>query len=278
MKTVAGTFVRPRVRYTPAAARPGRPSRWRGTARRRFPQRPPPPPRLGIRPAGRAARDASPPHPQAAAVAAPQIASADGAVSAATVERSRGIYGGRIADLKDAVEKGDFAAVLAEKNAFDLFNSGAYAQKSAITKAQKAIAVTETKNIMEAIASKREPAQDVAAYMKNAAIDTKPVDVSTGQGYSNDYDWKVRTKKAPSTSAAARRGPRSWGASRGAPAARMLSSLCYPAPGARAASLSKGLESRVRGKFRGVRAGRRPPRGRPPDPGRAVSAKIMAAF
>ncbi|KAH8056865.1 xanthine dehydrogenase [Aureococcus anophagefferens] len=109
---------------------------------------------------------------------------------------SRGIYGG-IADLKDAVEKGDFAAVLAEKNAFDLFNSGAYAQKSAITKAQKAIAVTETKNIMEAIASKNanQLKTSYAAYMKNAAIDTKPVDVSTGQGYSNDYDWKVRTKK-----------------------------------------------------------------------------------
>ena len=118
-------------------------------------------------------------------------------MSAATVARSRGIYGGRIAALKGAVEKGDFAAVLAEKNAFDLFNSGAYAQKSAITKAQKAIAVTETKNIMEAIASKNanQLKTSYAAYMKNAAIDTKPVDVSTGQGYSNDYDWKVRTKK-----------------------------------------------------------------------------------
>ena len=89
------------------------------------------------------------------------------------------------------------AAVRAEKNAFDLFTSGAYAQKSAITKAQKAIAVTETKNIMEAIASKNanQLKTSYAAYMKNAAIDTKPVDVSTGQGYSNDYDWKVRTKK-----------------------------------------------------------------------------------
>ncbi|KAK7235713.1 hypothetical protein SO694_00067027 [Aureococcus anophagefferens] len=200
MKTVAGTFVRPRVRYTPAAARPGpaialardRPaaaSPRRAAAAlgsRNSPGRARAPP-----------RDASPPHPQAAAAAAPQIASADGAVSAATVARSRGIYGGRIADLKDAVEKGDFAAVLAEKNAFDLFNSGAYAQKSAITKAQKAIAVTETKNIMEAIASKNanQLKTSYAAYMKNAAIDTKPVDVSTGQGYSNDYDWKVRTKK-----------------------------------------------------------------------------------
>ena len=134
----------------------------------------------------------------AAAIASiPAAANADGAVSGATIGRARGIYGGRIADLKGAVEKGDFAAVLAEKNAFDLFNSGAYAQKSAITKAQKAIAVTETKNIMEAIASKNanQLKTSYAAYMKNAAIDTKAVDMATGQGYSNDYDWKVRTKK-----------------------------------------------------------------------------------
>ena len=113
------------------------------------------------------------------------------------VKLEPGAEGDVVGRLKGAVEKGDFAAVLAEKNAFDLFNSGAYAQKSAITKAQKAIAVTETKNIMEAIASKNanQLKTSYAAYMKNAAIDTKPVDVSTGQGYSNDYDWKVRTKK-----------------------------------------------------------------------------------
>ena len=135
---------------------------------------------------------------QAAATALPNAASADGAVSAATVARSRGIYGGRIAELKDAVAKGDFEAVLAEKNAFDLFNSGAYAQKSAITKAQKAIAVTETKNIMEAIATKN-PNQlktAYAAYMKNANIDASAVNsIMDGQGYSTEYDWKVRTKK-----------------------------------------------------------------------------------
>lgn len=106
---------------------------------------------------------------------------------------------GRIADLKDAVNKGDFAAVLAEKNAFDLFNSGAYAQKSAITKAQKAVAVTETKNIMEAIASKnaQQLKTSYAAYVKNAGIEDQnsALRLADGQGYSTDYDWKVRTKK-----------------------------------------------------------------------------------
>lgn len=59
-----------------------------------------------------------------AAGAAPAFA--DGAVSMATVQRARGIYGGRIADLTDAVEKGDTAAIMAEKNAFALFVSGGY--------------------------------------------------------------------------------------------------------------------------------------------------------
>ena len=59
-----------------------------------------------------------------AAGAAPALA--DGAVSAATVQRARGIYGARIQGLADAVAKGDTAAVVAEKNAFILFVSGGY--------------------------------------------------------------------------------------------------------------------------------------------------------
>ena len=47
----------------------------------------------------------------AGALSLPQVASADGAVSTATVARSRGIYGGRIAALPGAVSKGVFAAV-----------------------------------------------------------------------------------------------------------------------------------------------------------------------
>lgn len=64
---------------------------------------------------------------------------ADGAVSGATIARARGIYGGRILDLKDAVAKGDFAAVKAEKNAFVLFASGAYRGGGAIAKAVSVI-------------------------------------------------------------------------------------------------------------------------------------------
>ena len=56
------------------------------------------------------------------------VSFADGSVSLATVARARGKYGFRILALKDAVEKGDLAAVAAEKNAFVLFVSGVYAQ------------------------------------------------------------------------------------------------------------------------------------------------------
>ena len=56
----------------------------------------------------------------------PAMASADGSVSASTISRARGIYGDRIANLKPAVADGNFAAVVDEKAAFVLFNSGAY--------------------------------------------------------------------------------------------------------------------------------------------------------
>lgn len=51
---------------------------------------------------------------------------ADGAVSATTVARARGIYGARIQALAAAVEKGDLEAIAAEKNSFTLFVSGVY--------------------------------------------------------------------------------------------------------------------------------------------------------
>mmetsp|Transcript_24273 Transcript_24273/g.73028 ORF Transcript_24273/g.73028 Transcript_24273/m.73028 type:complete len:224 (+) Transcript_24273:177-848(+) len=94
----------------------------------------------------------------AGALALPQVASADGAVSTATVQRSRGIYGGRIAALKDAVAKGDFAAVADEKNAFLLFNSGAYTQKNPQIKAAKAATVAA----YDDVASARGPAAPAA--------------------------------------------------------------------------------------------------------------------
>ena len=45
----------------------------------------------------------------------PAIASADGSVSTATIQRARSVYGDRIVALKSAVESGDFAAVAEEK-------------------------------------------------------------------------------------------------------------------------------------------------------------------
>merc|ERR1719353_1979454 len=96
--------------------------------------------------------------------------------------RSRGIYGGRIAALSGAVSKGDFAAVADEKNAFILFNSGAYQLKTPAAKAAKA-------------AGKLKAAY--AAYTKNAGIDLSPgkESVMGGQGFGSDYDWKNRTPK-----------------------------------------------------------------------------------
>jgi len=63
-------------------------------------------------------------------VAAPAFA--DGATSKATLDRSRAIYGSRVARLAGA----DAATILEEKNAFTLFISGAY--RSAADKSTKA--------------------------------------------------------------------------------------------------------------------------------------------
>jgi len=135
----------------------------------------------------------------AGAVVMPQVAMADGAVSTATIQRARGIYGGRIAGLKTAVSKGDFAAVESEKNAFILFNSGAYRTNSPKAKAEKAATVAAYEDVLAAVNAKDagKLKSSYAAYVKAADIDInpKPVDQMTGQGYSNDYDWKVKTDK-----------------------------------------------------------------------------------
>jgi hypothetical protein len=133
----------------------------------------------------------------AGAVVMPQVAMADGAVSAATIQRARGIYGGRIAGLKDAVSKGDFAAVESEKNAFVLFNSGAYRSKGEKAKAEKAAAVAAYEDVLAAVNAKDagKLKSSYAAYVKAADIDINPkkMDIMSGQGFGNDYDWKNRT-------------------------------------------------------------------------------------
>lgn len=132
-----------------------------------------------------------------AAVLLPKPALADGAVSPATVQRARGIYGSRIAALKTAVEKGDFDAVADEKNAFDLFNSGAFMIKSAIAKEAKATSIATTKEIFAAVEAKDKSKLKSAytSFMKNSGINVTPVDIATGQGMSTEFDWKARTTK-----------------------------------------------------------------------------------
>ena len=130
----------------------------------------------------------------AVTAAVPMAAFADGAVSSATVGRARGIYGDRIAALKGAVAAGDFGAVAAEKNAFILFNSGAY--PGAKTKDKKAAAIASTNDIFAAIRAGDKAALS-SAYTKyvadNDITGLPEVSNSNGQGYSGDYDYKARS-------------------------------------------------------------------------------------
>lgn len=130
----------------------------------------------------------------AAVVAAPQFASADGAVSASTIAKARAIYGNRIAALKSAVDSGNFDAVAADKSAFLLFNSGAY--PFAKEKSQKAAAVEGTNAIFKAVKAGDKAALKSAYSAYVAANGIKaiaPVSTSKGQGYSSDFDYKRLT-------------------------------------------------------------------------------------
>lgn len=131
----------------------------------------------------------------AAVVAAPQFAMADGAVSASTITKARQVYGGRIAALKNDVDAGNFDAVAEEKNAFILFNSGAY--PTAKDKAAKAEAVAGTNAIFKAIkAGDKAGLKDAyKTYMAANEIKSFPVvkDNSNGQGYSSDFDYRRGT-------------------------------------------------------------------------------------
>jgi hypothetical protein len=130
-------------------------------------------------------------------VAVPAMASADGSVSAATVQRSKFTYGNRVANLKGAVDAGDFDAVALEKNAFILFNSGAYPRVK--SKPQKAAAIAGTNAIFAAIRNKDKAALKSAytAYCTSNDIkEFKPLNANSGQGYSNDFDYRVQTKQA----------------------------------------------------------------------------------
>ncbi|KAL3934763.1 MAG: hypothetical protein SGARI_003248 [Bacillariaceae sp.] len=133
----------------------------------------------------------------AALIVAPGMASADGAISKATIQRSRFNYGSRIAALKDSVAKGDFGAVAAEKNAFVLFNSGAYPR--AKDKAAKNDAIAGTNAIFAAIRAKDSSGLKKAydSYVASNGISEPPtISAGYGQGYSSDYDYRVKTNQA----------------------------------------------------------------------------------
>ena len=91
------------------------------------------------------------------------------------------------------------AAVADEKNAFILFNSGAYQLKTPAAKAAKAVAQEGTADIFAAVDAKDAGKLKAAyaAYTKNAGIDLSPAKESVmgGQGFGSDYDWKNRTPK-----------------------------------------------------------------------------------
>lgn len=128
-------------------------------------------------------------------VAVPSMASADGAVSNASIQRAKFTYGSRIAALKDAVASGDFGAIADEKGAFILFNSGVYPKD----KAKKAKAIEGTNAIFAAIRAKDKAALKSAYESYRASNNIQepaPLDANKGQGYSTDYDYRVRTKQA----------------------------------------------------------------------------------
>jgi len=136
----------------------------------------------------------------AAAVAGAGIAQpafADGAVSAATIQRSKAVYGNKIAALKSAVDSGDLSAIVESKNAFILFNSGAYPR--VVDKSYKAAAIEQTNAIFAAVKAGDASAAKSAYTAYVAANGIKPIGAvssSYGQGYSGDFDYKVKTPSA----------------------------------------------------------------------------------
>jgi hypothetical protein len=129
-----------------------------------------------------------------AITAAPQLAVADGAVSASTTLKARTKYGARIYDLKSAVDAGNFDAIVAEKSAFVLFNSGAY--PTAKDKPSKKAAIEGTNAIFAAVKAGDKSALKSAygKYVSSNEIKGFPVVSSkTGQGFSSDFDYRRGT-------------------------------------------------------------------------------------
>ena len=123
------------------------------------------------------------------------MASADGAISAATITKAKVKYGSRIAALKKAVAAGDFAAVAEEKSAFILFNSGAY--PGAKFKSSKASAIAGTNAIFAAIRSRDKAALKTAydAYVGSNGITDAP-EPAGGQSYASEFSYLICTPSA----------------------------------------------------------------------------------
>lgn len=135
----------------------------------------------------------------AAAVLAtvPSVAVADGAISAQTITKAKLVYGNRIANLKGAVDKGDFGAIVEEKNAFILFNSGVFPTPK--QKADKKAAIEDVNAIFAAV-RKGDKAAVKSAYDKyvktNDIKSFADLNVKDGQSYSGDFSYTVNTPAA----------------------------------------------------------------------------------
>jgi len=130
----------------------------------------------------------------AAATMAPLSAVADGASSAAVLERSRQIYGSRVARLADASPE----EIIEEKNAFTLFTTGAYPRtgNSASKDTQKQLAALSKKAL--AAATKGDKAGANAAVKEFIALGKiKEVDTIAGGNFNPK---QRRNAGAPPTS------------------------------------------------------------------------------
>lgn len=132
----------------------------------------------------------------AGVAAVPTIASADGAVSAATITKARIVYGDRIANLKSAVDKGDFGTILENKDAFILFNSGVYPGAKNKDKRDAAIAATNAIVTAAAAGDKAALQKAYSEYVASNPVSALPSADKNAQSYSSDFGYLAKTKAA----------------------------------------------------------------------------------
>eukprot|EP00183_Erythrolobus_madagascarensis_P006644 CAMPEP_0185843786 /NCGR_PEP_ID=MMETSP1354-20130828/192_1 /TAXON_ID=708628 /ORGANISM="Erythrolobus madagascarensis, Strain CCMP3276" /LENGTH=223 /DNA_ID=CAMNT_0028543345 /DNA_START=86 /DNA_END=757 /DNA_ORIENTATION=- len=166
----------------------------------------------------------------AAAAGVPSIALADGAVSPATRVRARGIYGSRVMDLTTVVEQlpelveaGEWTKALnvvssdkkkpgflvLEKNAFQLFLSGAYAgfrtEQAELTNARNIIfemaaQVERAAKKEDKSTAKKAADRLVAAFSEFKAVGElvpNPFANEPGQEWSSDFAFNRKMNQSP---------------------------------------------------------------------------------